>query len=45
MCYKSKCSEIKCFGVKIIRDVDQETEDLRSNGNQLTPNQSQNHML
>ena len=28
MCYKSKCSEIKCFGVKIIRDVDQETEDL-----------------
>jgi hypothetical protein len=45
MCYKSKCSEIKCFGVKIIRDVEQETEDLRSNGNQLTPNQSQNHML
>ena len=31
MCYKSKCSEIKCLGVKIIRDVEQETEDLQTN--------------
>ena len=45
MCYKSKCSEIKCFGVKIIRDVEQETADLQTNGNRLNSTQSQDNML
>jgi hypothetical protein len=30
MCYKSKCSEIKCFGIRVIRDVEQETTDRSS---------------
>ena len=30
MCYKSKCSEIKCFGIRVTRDVEQETEDSSS---------------
>ena len=45
MFYKSKCSEIKCLGVKIIRDVEQETEDLQTNGNRLSLNQSQDNVL
>jgi hypothetical protein len=44
MCYKSKCSEIKCFGVRIIRDVEQETEDLKT-ATRLPSQESQENML
>ena len=44
MCYKSKCSEIKCFGVRIIRDVEQETEDLKT-VTRLTSQESQENMV